>query len=125
METPLILSPLAHTWLIDIDGTLFQHNGHLIGPDVLLPGVCEFWAQIPEHDTIVLLSARKESEAAGTLANLRHHRLRHDHAIFGLPTGERVLINDRKPSGLNTAIAVNTERNEGLIHVAFSIDPSL
>ena len=32
--------------------------------------------------------------------------------IYDLPHGERILINDKKPSGLNTAIAISNERNE-------------
>ena len=31
--------------------------------------------------------------------------------IYDLPNGERLLINDKKPSGLNTAIAISTERD--------------
>ena len=54
------LSTLAHTWLIDLDGTVLAHNGHLGGQDDLLPGVKEFWQQIPAADTVVLLSARQE-----------------------------------------------------------------
>ena len=34
-----------------------------------------------------------------------------------MPFGERILINDRKPSGLNTAYAVNKNRD-----YKFSID---
>jgi len=34
--------------------------------------------------------------------------------IFGLPQGERILINDMKPSGLITAYAINKNRDEAL-----------
>jgi hypothetical protein len=122
-EGALTLSALPHTWLIDLDGTVLRHNGHLTGGDELLPGVLEFWATLPAQDAIVLLSAREPSQAAATLAVLDAHGLRYDHALFGLPKGERVLINDRKPSGLPTACAINLRRDEGLRPLRWSIDP--
>jgi hypothetical protein len=119
------LSRLAHTWLLDVDGTIVKHNGHKQGGDELLPGVREFWAALPAGDVVVLLSARTADESAATLAMLTAHGLRYDHAIFGLPTGERVLLNDMKPQGLSTAIAVNLVRDAGLAGVGIHINPSL
>jgi hypothetical protein len=60
-----------------------------------------------------------------TLAFLAMHGLRHDYVLFGLPTGERILINDEKPSGLMTAIALNVSRDEGLGDVLVRIDPAI
>ncbi len=127
MKLPLNLtvSPLAHTWLIDLDGTIFEHNSHLLGEERLLPGVTEFWATIPSDDTIVLLSARRHEYANATLAFLKKHGLRYNYALFDMPTGERILINDRKPSGLETAIALNIDRNQGLSCVGLVIDSTL
>ena len=120
----IALSPLAHTWLIDVDGPVLVHNGYHKGGDVLLPDVHAFWNQIPSGDTIILLSARSETEKAATLRFFESHCLRYDHAIFGLPMGERVLINDVKPSGLHTALALNVTRDEGLGDIAIILDPS-
>jgi len=50
--------------------------------------------------------------------------IRFAHVIYNAPFGERILINDRKPSGLDTAIAVNTDRDV-FCPVAFEIDPGL
>lgn len=111
------LSRLDHTWLIDIDGTVLAHNGHLTGQDELLPGVRAFWAQIPPGDRIVLLSARKAEERVQTLASFHSAGLRFDDALFGLPTGERILINDTKPAGLVTALAMPVSRDGGLAHL--------
>ncbi len=122
--TKIVLSCLAHTWLIDVDGTLVKHNGHKQGGDELLPGVQEFWSQIPPEDLIVLLSARSETEQAPTLEILRKHGLRFDRVLFGLPTGERIVINDRKPQGLATAIAVNLPRDVGMTNLVTKIDGS-
>jgi hypothetical protein len=119
------ISSLAHTWLIDIDGTVLRHNGHLNLIDEPLPGVVEFWKQIPQKDYIVLLSARPIDYMGMTLALLESHGIRYDRALFGVPTGERILINDCKPSGLKTAIAVNLSRDEGLQGLQISTDPLL
>lgn len=113
---PFKLSDLNHTWIIDIDGTIFKHCGHLLGEDELLPGVKEFWSTIPEKDYILLMTARKEEYRKQTLAALRLHDLRYDYIIFGVHSGERILINDKKPwNDMNTALAWNVNRDEGFI----------
>lgn len=121
----LRLSPLPHLWIIDVDGTILAHNGHLAGDDDLLPGVRELWDAIPPGDTILLLSARAEAHKAATLRRLEALGLRYDRALFDLPVGERILINDAKPSGLATALAVNVTRDGGLGGIALTIDPEL
>jgi hypothetical protein len=121
----LELSALPHTWLIDIDGTIFLHNGHLIGDDQVLPGVREFWSQIPACDLIILLSARAEDQRNRTIQALMKCGLRFDKLILDLPHGERLIVNDRKRSGLNTAIAINVERDAGLLDWELSINRSL
>lgn len=125
-RTELRLSALTKTWIIDVDGVIVRHNGHL-GPegDRLLPGVREFWDRIPADDTIIVMSARKEHERAATLATLEGWGLRCSIALFGLPPGERILVNDAKPSGLVTAHAVSVPRDAGLEHVFIMIDPML
>ncbi|MBP2297605.1 hypothetical protein [Azospirillum picis] len=128
--TGLRLSRLGKTWLIDIDGVLVRHNGHKQcghkqGGDQLLPGVTEFFARLEPDDRVVLLSARSEAEREATLAALERFGLRWDHALFGLPTGERICINDRKPSGLTTSLAVNLDRDAGLGGIDVVIDPHL
>jgi hypothetical protein len=123
--TKMVISALPHTWLIDIDGTILKHNGHKTGGDEILPGVRDFWTSIPECDVIILLSARAHEEMPATLTFLDSQRLRYDHALFGMPKGERILINDRKPSGLHTAKAVNIRRDAGLADWIIRIDGAL
>lgn len=118
----VVLSALPHTWLIDVDGTIVKHNGHKMGGDELLPGVLRFWAQIAPDDRVVLLSARTPAEMSDTLAFLDAQGLRYDHVLFGLPKGERVLINDDKPGGLRTALAINLPRDTGLVDLIVRID---
>jgi FMN phosphatase YigB (HAD superfamily) len=119
------LSPLGKTWIFDLDGVLAPHNGHLTGADRLLPGVAEFFAKIAPGDMTVLVSSRDVSMRETSLAFLAAAGIRIDHAIFGVPHGERILFNDRKPSGLATAHAVNLNRDEGLGSVGFVNDPGL
>lgn len=113
-DATLRLSTLGHTWLIDLDGIVVHHNGYLTGDDRLLPGVKAFWASIPAGDAIILLSARAVERLPAALAFMQAQGLRVDRAIFGLPHGERILINDEKPSGLKTAFALNLQRDHGL-----------
>jgi len=125
MQQLLTLSPLGHTWLIDLDGCVLEHNGHLRGKDVLLPGVREFWSRIPKQDTIVLLISRAKDQADTTRKALQGLGLRYDRILFGLPFGERIVINDQKPSGLKTAHAINLARDTGPSGVNIKIDTSL
>jgi hypothetical protein len=45
--------------------------------------------------------------------------------MFGRPKGERVVINDTKPSGLPTAFSVNLARDTGLRDVRIDRDDTL
>lgn len=111
----LFLSGLAHTWILDLDGTLVKHNGYkLDGEDSLLPGAEEFLAQIGQQDMVVILTSRGEDMREMTEVFLRKHHIRYDAILFNVPYGERILINDDKPSGLRMAIAVGKERDAGL-----------
>lgn len=119
------LSPLGHTWILDIDGTIVTHNGYKIdGKDTLLDGAAEFLANIPEGDMIIFVTSRTEEYREMTVDFLRENQIRYDHIIFGAPYGERILINDRKPSGLDMSIAVNTER-DAFIYYKLEIDKNL
>lgn len=104
---------LGHTWFIDLDGTILKHNGYLNDNDELLPGVKELWDAIPAGDYIIITTGRSEDYQASSLTFLKNNGLRYNHAIFGLPLGERIVVNDPKPGGLQTAIAWNVERDRG------------
>lgn len=108
------LSPLPKTWIFDVDGTLVIHNGHLKGCDILLPGVKEAFHKIPVTDKIILMTARGEEHKEALQKFLLENDIRFDTILFGMPTGERILVNDRKPSGLVTAVAINKNRDSKL-----------
>lgn len=104
-----------HTWFIDLDGTILTHNGYMTDREQLLPGVEELWAEIPPEDCIILTTGREEQYRQITLDFVNSKGLRYNHAIFGLPFGERIVINDVKPAGLITALAWSVERNKGFV----------
>lgn len=108
----IVLSPLDHTWILDLDGTMLKHNGYKTdGKDTILKGVTEFFSQIPDSDMVIILTSRKEDERKRTIRFLNENKLRYNHIIFNVPFGERILINDNKQSGLKTACAINLVRD--------------
>lgn len=108
----LELSTLAKTWVLDVDGTLVKHNGYLIdGHDTLLDGVKEFFDKISPEDKVVLMTARKAEYLEDLKHFLNQHNIRYDYLLTDMPMGERILVNDKKPSGLKTAYAVNLDRD--------------
>lgn len=112
MESKLRLSPLGHTWLLDIDGTILRHNGYKTPEgDSLLEGALEFLNSIPEGDVIIFLTSRESSYSSVTEQFFKDHSIRFDKIIYDLPYGERILMNDDKPSGLKMGCAVNKKRN--------------
>ena len=122
----VVLSNLNHTWFIDLDGTVFKHNGYKIdGHDTLLPGVKEFLSSIPEKDLIVIVTSRTDDYRELTLKALKENNIRYDEIVFNCPYGERVVINDNKPSGLETGKAINLSRDEGLKNISIKIDEKL
>lgn len=125
MSESITVSTLGKTWLLDLDGTLVKHNGYkLDGEDTLLPGARDLLAQCGTQDKVILLTSRKREYAAQTEAFLRRQGIRYDAILYELPYGERILVNDRKPSGLPMAIAVNTVRDAGP-DVRFTTDENL
>lgn len=112
MSDIIKVSALAKTWVLDIDGTIVKHNGYKIdGYDSFLPGAKEFLQSIPDKDMIIFITARTDDCRKMTVDFLQTNGIRYDQIIFNAPYGERILVNDRKPSGLNMSVAINTERD--------------
>ena len=108
----LELSTLPKTWIFDLDGTLLKHNGYkLDGVDTVLKGAKEYLATIPLEDKIVIFTSRTEVYKEETLAFLHRHKIRYDEILFDMPMGERIVVNDRKPSGIDMAVAINIDRD--------------
>ena len=113
MSKIIRVSTLGKTWILDLDGTIVKHNGYkLDGKDTLLPGAADFFKSLPEEDMVVFLTSRTEEMAEQTETFLQQAGINYAAVIYGAPYGERILVNDCKPSGLRTAIAINTQRNQ-------------
>lgn len=112
MEQPLVLSTLPKTWIFDVDGTIVKHNGYKIdGHDTLLAGAKEYIKNIPAEDKIVIMTSRTDEFRQMTIDFLKENAIRYDEILFNMPMGERILINDCKPSGLEMSVAINLERD--------------
>lgn len=112
MEKTLILSTLSKTWILDLDGTLLKHNGYKIdGIDTLLDGARDYVKSIPTEDKIIILTSRTDEYREMTISFLKENDIRYDEILFNIPMGERIVVNDRKPSGIDMAIAINTSRD--------------
>ena len=112
------------TYFIDIDGTIIRQGvkweSHSIAREDdsdALPGSVDVINDLyTAGHTIVLTTARAQSWKGETERQLRRIGLQWHLLICGLPTGQRVVINDHKPaqSSVPTAFAINIKRDVGL-----------
>ena len=110
---------------IDLDGTLLKHNGYKIdGQDTFLDGAKKFLDSISDEDMIIFLTSRKDNCKDETEAFLRNNNIRFNHIIYGAPYGERLLVNDDKPSGLCMCYGIRKTRDSSDF-VKFNINENL
>ena len=124
-KTQLKISKLDHTWILDFDGTLVVHNGYKTGEDEFLPGAKEFLQAIPKDDFVLIITAREKETREKTEKFLAKHNIRYNEILFGMPMGERILINDNKPPGLECAYGLTASRNQGLENLEIILDENL
>lgn len=121
----LVLSSLAKTWVLDLDGTIVKHNGYKIdGHDTLLEGAKAFLSSIKDNDMVIFLTSRTTECASQTEQFLKENGIRYDQIIWGAPYGERILVNDDKPSGLSMCYGFRKARDAKEFPV-FEVDASL
>lgn len=71
--------------------------------------------KIPKHGAVILspyeksVTARTDEYREVTIQFLEENKIRHDEILFNMPMGERIVVNDRKPSGLDMAVAINID----------------
>ncbi len=107
------------TIFCDIDGTLVVHEDR---PDYsrlpqLLPGAREKLRNwIAQGFCVVLCTARAKQDEARLAAMLRELDIPYHQLVTGLPSGVRILINDRKPHAMFTPQAASLEiaRDQGI-----------
>lgn len=109
------MTQLNKTWIIDLDGTIVKHNGYKIdGYDSLLKDVDKLLNQINCEDMVIIITSRSSDYKEMTEKFLKENNIKYNYIIYNAPYGERILINDRKPSGLDMSFAFNTDRDEVL-----------
>lgn len=120
------VSALPKTWILDLDGTLVKHNGYKIdGYDTLLPGAGGLLQNIAKQDMVIIVTSRRREYADMTERFLKEQGIRYQYIIYDAPYGERIVVNDRKPGGLRTAVAVNVERDVCEAGGLFQVDERL
>jgi len=108
------------TIICDIDGTILEHYNKGLSNQAtdypkILPDALD---KINEWDVkgynIILITGRRESQRLDTERWLKTNGVFYDKLIMGVGGGDRIIINDRKPDGRDTAFAINLTRNEGI-----------
>ena len=111
------------TIICDIDGVLLRHKNKGVSIQLKkakpLSGTLE---KINEWDAkgynIILITGRRESQRHETEEQLIYYGIFYDQLVMGVGGGDRIVINDRKPSSdADTCFAINVKRNEGVFDV--------
>lgn len=113
MINDLELSTLKKTWFFDFDGTLVLHHSEDI---VFIAGVLDFLKKIQDKsDVIIITTSRPNNQRRKIEEAFYSNGVKNFVLLLDLPYGERLLVNDIKPSGLKTAYAINVQRDSGEI----------
>lgn len=112
----------SKSYFIDIDGVVFMHWGK--GASLqwscheLLKNVVEFIDKLEARgDQIILITARKECTRTELESKLRSMGIYWDQLIMGITSGERIIVNDKKPNGEPSCKAIELERNQGCLEL--------
>ena len=122
----IVMSNMNKTWILDLDGTIVKHNGYKDdGFDTLIPGADKLLSQIGDDDMVIFITSRKKNECGKMTEEFLHaNNIRYDHIIYEAPYGERILINDNKPSGLRMSYAFAPKRDE-MADIDIKVDDTL
>lgn len=71
------------------------------------------------------MTSRDSTYREATEMNLKRSEIKWNMLIMDIPRGERILINDSKPSGLVTAHAITLQRDAGLTEIIIDYSDSL
>lgn len=92
--------------------------GQMLDTPQLLPGVLDQFKRWDDLGyNIVIFTGRRESMREITEQQLKGLGLAYDQLVMGVGGGKRVLINDKKANGEETAFAINVDRNKGMIDI--------
>ena len=109
------------TYIIDIDGVIFNHdngrfseNGNFSDNPIPILENIKIINNLYENGAVIILcSSRPKDLLLKTKEDLQKIGLSYSEIYLGATSGQRFLINDRKPSNLSidTAISINSDRN--------------
>ena len=116
----MVLPP--DTFVIDIDGTLVQYDPEVYSGRAdmrVLPGTLDKLAEWRSRGSVIVLITGRGGETSlatreVTEAQLKKAGIPYDHLVMGVGGGRRILVNDNKPDGTETAIAYSLPRNLGV-----------
>ena len=69
---------------------------------------------IGSEDIIIITTAREIKYKKQTINFLKKNNIRFNHILFGLSSGPRILINDKKPDGEIACFCFSPDRNKGI-----------
>lgn len=111
------------TIICDIDGTLVLHctQTEVSKPSHKMTLIDGTINKLSEWESkgynIILMTGRKESLRKVTEKQLRRLGIFYDQLIMGVGGGGRVLINDKKSDGRESAWCFNPDRNKGISNI--------
>ena len=113
-----ITSNYNNTLFVDLDGSLVIHNYDPENvKDIIIESIFDFIKEQQEEGAyLILTTARIPKHCTYILSLLKKRGIVFDQHIYNLPAGKRYLINDRKPTTEEKAIAINLIRNKGFGH---------
>lgn len=103
------------TYFIDLDGTLVRHHHDPKDyPAVaeILPGALKWLFSLVEQNAfLILTTGRSKREANPVIKQLKKLGIKFNAALFDLPVGIRLLVNDDAYDGECKAFAIRHKRN--------------
>ncbi len=123
----IVLSSIPKTWIIDLDGVTFFHNRYKEDKekDEIIPEFKALFKVISDKDLVIIITSRKNRFRKYTVRKLRQNHVRFNYLIMNAPNGERIVIDDVKPSGLKTAYSISVKRDEPHVLKNIEIDKGL
>jgi hypothetical protein len=119
------------TFFIDIDGTLLHLSNHVSyesDTKLILPYTLNRLEQWKKDGHEIVLTTGRETVRRNLLVKqLSDLKIPYDQLITGLPSGPRVVINDKKPYCIfhQMAQSVQLRRNEGISRVEIESTPTI
>ena len=113
----------SYTIFLDLDATVWEQGDPV---EISKPGyqpkmIFGVLDKIREWDSknynIILTTGRKESLRDVTIKQLSHAGIIYDQLVMGIGGGSRVLINDLRANGDQSAFVYQPARNEGILGI--------